>query len=726
MPKIIFCQATYKADLEDTLKCIERVSPHVDATVIAFDQSLTMDEMLDAVEPFDDFHVYLVQFEWKDNMPEMRNAYLHKAKELKADWVVVSDPDELYSEALAKNLKEIIADYDRQGANLIAVPCVDQFENVEWLDEHDLMKETPGGYRETDFWKPLLIFKVYEDTQYIGVGIEKNVHEQLAGTTPIKSARLPKEYHYVHKKSALRIWRNAARNMYIGGGGDNVGEVNPYWMRLKTLLAEENVHSWPQFEAYVEEGTDSPAFHEWLDEALSAPPTNWGTETREMAKWYFTLHRDQVTQRLEEKIKSPPEMTGDIELENYIVRTYFQILGRHPDEEGKTHYMRQIKAGVMQREMLAHILMQSPEYQARVGKKQVGVRESIRIPIPVRVDIQLDAPIFIQALQMSKTWWEIIKPKMDVGGFILEGLTAGDTKFIEWFYENRNDIGIQDLTEYLLTHQPAKDSLAVVIMGYHAGMDLIMQSIEVTQTVCTELHIIGDDFTEEDIEIIEGYGGVVHEEPWEDEFSDYKNKALSYARTEWVLILDHDEIPTEEMAKVLPELIEKSNHGALYNIMAFDVIDQDTKDGEVVDERVSTGGKPLLHWNVRDPYYGNPHIWLKQGYYAWNHVKAPYAYRHVKEVGTELPRSVRNVYLGGGGDNTREKNPLWLDLRVVCTDLLIKSWAEFNETLKKGDIPIELLEVLRELDEMEWKDDELKDPLKYYYQMHPDEKDRYE
>ena len=33
--KIIYCQATYKEDYEDTLKCIERVSPYVDAVIIA-------------------------------------------------------------------------------------------------------------------------------------------------------------------------------------------------------------------------------------------------------------------------------------------------------------------------------------------------------------------------------------------------------------------------------------------------------------------------------------------------------------------------------------------------------------------------------------------------------------------------------------------------------------------------------------------------------------------
>ena len=41
---IMFCQATYKNDWEDSKKCIERVSPFVDFTILVEDGSLTTEQ----------------------------------------------------------------------------------------------------------------------------------------------------------------------------------------------------------------------------------------------------------------------------------------------------------------------------------------------------------------------------------------------------------------------------------------------------------------------------------------------------------------------------------------------------------------------------------------------------------------------------------------------------------------------------------------------------------
>jgi hypothetical protein len=258
-------------------------------------------------------------------------------------------------------------------------------------------------------------------------------------------------------------------------------------------------------------------------------------------------------------------------------------------------------------------------------------------------------------------------------------------------------------------------------MGYHKVLPKILESISVMSPYVDEIHVQGDDFSEEDITYLETKGASVHIELWRDEFSDYKNKCIAPANTEWVLILDDDEIPTRELAERLHEIVKKSNSGRNYNIVSFDVVDMETLKGEVVSERRSPGGKPLLHWNVPEPYYGNPHIWLKPSYYPWRTVHAPYAYKHIKERGTELPRSVRNVFLGGGGDNTREGNPLWVELRTLTRDLNIDTWKEFDGYLKKGGIDPRLLDILKKLAEMPWKDSELQDPLKYYQQLHPEE-----
>jgi hypothetical protein len=720
MTKIAYCQSTWREDFNDTILCISRVSPHVDFTVIAYDGSLTDEQIHWLTVNSDSYRLHPVQFKWTDDMPAMRNAYLEEAKRLGATWCVVSDPDELFSEDLAKNLRRLIEENDTLGYNLLPVHARDQFDNVEWLDELDLLKETPGGYRETGFWKPLLIFKIYPDTHYEGVGVEKNVHEMLRSSTPWNPKNLPKEYYYTHRKSALRIWRNAARNMFIGGGGDNVGDLNPYWRELREICYSHKIDTWPDFEEQVKTGFEDPRFKHWLFEALQAPPTNWGTETRETCKWYFTFHKDQITPEIRERLETPPKMTPEIELENFVTRCYFQVLGRHPDEEGKHGYMEAILTGRITKEQLPQLLMQSPEYRQKVLGAPAGPVERVKMQVPVSVDVHISEELFLEALKRSDTYWKTIKPKMDVGSFILDSLRRRD-EFLRWFYANKEGLTIQGLVDWIEDNAPKPDSVALCIMGYHKVLPKILESISVMSPYVDEIHVQGDDFDEEDITYLEAKGASVHIELWRDEFSDYKNKCIAPANTEWVLILDDDEIPTRELAERLHEIVKKSNSGRNYNIVSFDVVDMETLKGEVVSERRSPGGKPLLHWNVPEPYYGNPHIWLKPSYYPWRTVHAPYAYKHMKERGTELPRSVRNVFLGGGGDNTREGNPLWVELRTLTRELNIDTWKEFDGYLKKGGIDPRLLDILKKLAEMPWKDSELQDPLKYYQQLHPEE-----
>ncbi|MBA7682074.1 hypothetical protein ES703_90420 [subsurface metagenome] len=717
--KLAFCQSTFKDDFDDTVLCVERVSPYVDFTVIAFDETLTAKQLGWLSDNVEKYNLHLAPFVWADDMPAMRNVYLEEAKRLGADWVCASDPDELYSEDLAKNLRRLIEEHDMQGYNLLPVHVHDQFENVEWLDELDLLKETPGGYRETDFWKPILIFKVYPDTHYEGVGVEKNVHETLKSSTTWKSKNLPKKYYYTHRKSALRIWRNAARNMFIGGGGDNVGQINPYWSTLRTLLSNIDVGSWGEFERFVEEGTDEPSFHKWLFDALQAPPTNWGTETRETAKWYFTFHKNQITPEIRERLENPPKMTPEIEMENFVTRTYFQVLGRHPDEEGRKNYVKALLEGRLKPEGLVAILRQSPEFRQKTRLTEPV--EIVPIRVPVDVNVRLSEDLFIEALKKSKIYWDIIKPKMDIGGLILNGLRRRD-EFLKWFYANREDLTTQQLLEWVVENSPKPDSVALCIMGYRKVLPMILESISIMAPYVDEIHIQADDFTEEDIAQLKTIKAEVHIEPWVDEFSDYKNKCIAPANTEWVLICDHDEIPTPDLAENLKKIIKESNRGRNYNMVGFDAIDVGTVNGEPVSEHRTPSGKALLHLNVSDPYYGNPHIWLKPNYYPWKVIRLPHAYRHVKEIGTELPRSVRNVFLGGGGDNTREGNPLWVELRTLTKELRIDAWKEFHDYLKQGSANPKLLDILKRLDEMPWKDDEIGDPLRYYYMLHPEER----
>jgi len=438
--KLAFCQCTYQGDFDDTLVCVERAHKYVDYVIIVEDGSLNelQRQKLKAYP-----NLILKTVEFKDNIPEYRNAYLEEAKKLGVDWVIVSDPDELFCEELFKDIRQIIDWAEANGYNMLGVNCRECFENVEWLDDLDKLKESPGGYRESDFWKNL-IFKLYPDLKYTGVGKTGTVHETWFSSTPWRAINLPKKYYYEHRKSALKIWRNAARNLFIGGGGDNVGDLNPYWVELRQICDKLGIKTWKQFEEYLKKGKVAPELMDWLIRALRAPPTDYGVETRETAKYYFALHPEEITPGVEYLLKNPPEMDEGTKIETYVRKMYFKVLGRHPDRGGLEYYKRLILSGEITKEQLPDILRSSPEYR----EKFALAKETVRIQAPVNIDVALSDDLFIQAMMRSKTWFSKIKPQLDVGKFILSHVKNRD-EFLAWFYKNRDKIKLEDLMGWL-------------------------------------------------------------------------------------------------------------------------------------------------------------------------------------------------------------------------------------------------------------------------------------
>ena len=167
----------------------------------------------------------------------MRNAYLEEAKKIDPyAWVLVSDPDELISENTCIHLREIVAAAEAEGYSMIGINAHDIWIDAEQMDAGVAQKEAP--YKQSDFWKELL-FKIAPDFRYEGVGHAKNVHETwYAPSLPRSTIHLTKEYYYEHRKSIMKIYRNAARNFFIGGSGDNLGDLNPSYMELHKITKE--------------------------------------------------------------------------------------------------------------------------------------------------------------------------------------------------------------------------------------------------------------------------------------------------------------------------------------------------------------------------------------------------------------------------------------------------------------------------------------------------------
>jgi len=432
-PLIFYCQISYSDEFPGTKKCVDAAAPYVDYVIIVVEKQRPFTEE-QKKELLKHNNVVILEREYKDNHPEFRNHYLEEAKKIakekgaKSAYVLVSDSDEFFNDKLLKDLRKIVKWMEENGYDIAGINCKERFEVHEWLDDLDMLKEAPWRARDSDFYKNLL-FKLYPDLKYVGVGVTKNMHETFNRKT-WRAVRLPKDkYWYEHVKSTLKIWRNAARNFFVCGGGDNCGDINPYWKPFKELCAKYGIHSWKDFDEALKKGLPEEIENK-LAEFLQVPPTDYGTEMREMAKYYFALHPTKITPEIKEKIKNPPKMTPEIEAEHWVRQCYFMVFGRHPDRPGLEYWKWMILEGKVKKEELPQIFMQSEEYR----RLQAAKGEFVQVQVPVDVRVHVSEDLFYKALAQSKTWWEIIKPCLDIGKFVTE--QTGE-EFIKWFYEER-------------------------------------------------------------------------------------------------------------------------------------------------------------------------------------------------------------------------------------------------------------------------------------------------
>lgn len=441
--KVGYCKITYWRGWSKTLKHIENWLPYADYVIIIADETVTPEQIEEAKRKFNSPKLIIKREKFEGNIPAFRNKYLEEAERLGVDWVAVSDGDEWFNEEFRRDCHKIAEECEARGINVCEINCREQFEDHEWLDDADKLAASIIEPRESWYYKQLF-FKLRPGLRYIGAGGLRRVHETWNLKTGWVVARLPREkYWYTHIKSPLDIWRNAGRNFVLAGGGLDVGEQNPYWKPLRKLMEKYGFRDWTSLEKAIMEHRIPDEMHKFFIECLDAPNTDYGRETRQLAKFYFWYNRDKITPEILEKIKHPPEPTDEQKVKDWITRCYLQILGRHPDPEGMKYWMRRIMVGQTPMHELPKYLMASKEYREKFGVK----KESVRLQVPVNVDIQLTEETVIQALMKSNKWLEI-KSYIDVGKFVLENIKNKE-EFLKWFYKEKYNAKLEDILKWL-------------------------------------------------------------------------------------------------------------------------------------------------------------------------------------------------------------------------------------------------------------------------------------
>ena len=137
-------------------------------------------------------------------------------------------------------------------------------------------------------------------------------------------------------------------------------------------------------------------------------------------------------------VKHPPKMTDKEEVEAFVRRAYFQVLGRHPDRGGLDSYTELIMQGKLKKEDLPGILRASPEWKQKFGereKEKEKEKEKVKVHAPVEVTVQVTEAMLLEAFSKSKLYAEVIKPRLDVGRWVLESMGEEERKrFLKRFY----------------------------------------------------------------------------------------------------------------------------------------------------------------------------------------------------------------------------------------------------------------------------------------------------
>lgn len=268
---ITYCMMTQNR-LVETMNNVQRVLPFVDQVVVvdggSIDDSIFYMRNWAEKEPKLKFFLSA----WRDDFSWQRNNYLKHVPD--NTWALVSDPDEIFSDDILQNLPALVDIAESSGKNMIGFQC----RSVSY-------KGPVRVWENLDtYWKRLL-FKKFHGTAYQG-----NPHEHLVNHShQIMDTRLV----YEHVKQENVIWHRGARNMFVGGGGPNLGQNNPRWVSLRNLCAELGVHTWHQYDQYLIKGNIDQRIKDLLVSFKDLDGWDGSSEHREMYRLYFEIYHPE-------------------------------------------------------------------------------------------------------------------------------------------------------------------------------------------------------------------------------------------------------------------------------------------------------------------------------------------------------------------------------------------------------------------------------------------------
>lgn len=112
-------------------------------------------------------------------------------------------------------------------------------------------------------------------------------------------------------------------------------------------------------------------------------------------------------------------------------------------------------------------------------------------------------------------------------------------------------------TNHLQTYQPAtqSQSLGLAMIVKNEAL-FLRQCLESVQAFVDEIVIVDTGSSDQTLEIAQDFGAKISHFEWNGSFADARNAALEQMRSDWILVLDADEVLSPETAPNLRELMQ--------------------------------------------------------------------------------------------------------------------------------------------------------------------------
>jgi len=129
----------------------------------------------------------------------------------------------------------------------------------------------------------------------------------------------------------------------------------------------------------------------------------------------------------------------------------------------------------------------------------------------------------------------------------------------------------------------SKGTLSLVMIARNEE-SIIGQSLASVKDICDEMIVIDTGSTDKTKEIALSYGAKVFDFAWIDHFAAARNESINHATSDWLLMLDADEVIPETAKAGLRKILEENDKSKVYNVNI---------------ENLSDGGDVVKHYNFR-------------------------------------------------------------------------------------------------------------------------------